>query len=269
MTSIRLATSAALVLLATSARAELVTRTVEFKQGDTVLQGFLAYETGGAARKPGVLVVHDWMGVSDDTRRRVEQLANMGYVALAADIYGKGVRPTNQQEALAQALKYLGDDRSLARARVLAAFHELAKQPNVDPSRIAAIGFCFGGSVALELARSGADLRGVVAFHAGLGTPNPADAKTFKAKVLVLTGADDPSVPDAQIKAFEDEMRAAGVDYTIVKYSGAVHAFTVRSAGSDKSKGAAYDARAERRAFQAMEDFFAEIFADGAAPAKR
>jgi len=259
---LRFVVAAALGFLVTSARAEIVTKTVEYKQGDTVLEGFLAYDTAGPARKPGVLVVHDWKGIGPGPKRRAEQLAKEGYVAFAADIYGKGVRPADAKEASATAGPYF-KDRSLARARVRAAFDELARQPNVDPARIAAIGYCFGGMVVLELARSGAGVVGVVSFHGIIDSPTPADAKNIKGKVLVLHGADDPYVPDTQVKAFEDEMRAARVDWQLVKYSGAVHAFAVAEAGNDPSKGAAYNATADRRSWKAMEDFFAEIFAKG------
>jgi dienelactone hydrolase len=244
----------------TTARAELVTKTVEYKQGDTVLEGFLAYESGGPARKPGVLVVHDWLGVSADTRKRAEQLAKMGYVAFAADVYGKGVRPANGKEAAPLAGKYKAD-RNLLRARVMAGFDELARQPNVEPDRIAAIGYCFGGTTVLELARAGAKVVGVVSFHGGLDSPTPADGKNIKGKVLALHGADDPFVSKADLEAFEQELRAAGVDWQLVKYGGAVHSFTIVGAGNDNSKGAAYNATADRRSWKAMEAFFAEIFA--------
>jgi dienelactone hydrolase len=260
--ALRFAVAVALGLAMTSARAEIVTKTVEYKQGDTVLEGFLAYDTAGAARKPGVLVVHDWLGVTADTKRRAEMLAKLGYVAFAADIYGKGVRPANGKEAGALAGQYKSGDRALLRARVTAGFKELASLPNVDPNHIAAIGYCFGGTTALELARTGANVVGVVAFHGGLDFPAPGDAKNIKGKTLILHGADDPFVPEAQVKAFEDQMRAAGVDWTLVKYSGAVHAFTIVGAGNDNSKGAAYNATADRRSWKAMEDFFAEIFAN-------
>jgi dienelactone hydrolase len=238
--------------------ADLTTRTVEYRQGDTVLEGYLAFDPSGPARKPGVIVVHDWLGVGKDTRARVEQLARLGYVALAADIYGKGVRPADAKEAAGLAGRYKGD-RALLRARVRAALDELRRQPQVDAARVAAIGYCFGGTTVLELARSGADVAGVVSFHGGLDTPAPADARNVKAKVLVLHGADDPYVPPAQVAAFEDEMRAAGVDWQLVKYSGAVHSFTIKDAGTDRSKGAAYDAAADRRSWEAMRAFLAEV----------
>jgi dienelactone hydrolase len=246
------------LLTATTARAELVTRTVEYRAGDAPLQGLVIQESGGPTLKPGVLVIHDWMGIGPYPRMRAEQLARLGYVAFVADVYGKEIRPADAKEAGAQAGKFK-KDRPLLRGRVLAALAELRKQPGVLPGKVAAIGYCFGGTAALELARAGADLAGVVSFHGGLDSPTPADAKAIKAKVLVLHGADDPYVPPAEVQAFEEEMRGGGVDWTLVKYSGAVHAFTQERAGNDNSKGAAYNATADRRAWQAMRDFFDEV----------
>ena len=250
----------AMTLITSTARAEIVTRTIEYKAGEATLEGLLVQETGGPARKPGVVVVHDWMGVGPYTRGRAEQLAKLGYVAFVADVYGKGVRPTSPKEAGAQAGKFK-QDRPLLRARMLAALAELRKQPNVIPGKVAAIGYCFGGTAALELARAGAELAGVVSFHGGLDSPTPADARAIKAKVLVLHGADDPYVPPAEVAAFEEEMRGGGVDWTLVKYSGAVHAFTIPGAGNDNAKGAAYNATADRRSWRAMRDFFDEVLA--------
>jgi dienelactone hydrolase len=145
------------------------------------------------------------------------------------------------------------------RARMQAALEYVRAQPQVDPKRVAAIGYCFGGTAALELARAGADVGGVVSFHGGLDNPQPS-GKSPTAKVLVLHGADDPYVPDAEVKGFEDEMRKAKADWQLVKYSGAVHSFTEKAAGNDNSKGAAYNATADRRSWEAMRAFFAEIF---------
>ncbi len=257
--AIRGALCAAALLAGTAARAELKTATVEYRQGDTVLEGYVAYDTAGPARRPGILVVPDWLGVEGYAKHRAEQLAALGYVAFAADVYGKGQRPADSKQAGALAGRLKGD-RPLLRARVQAGLAELRKLPQVDPAKVAAIGYCFGGTTVLELARSGADVAGVVTFHGGLDTPTPADARNIKAKVLVLHGADDPYVPPEQVKAFEDEMRAAGVDWQLVKYSGAVHSFTRPDAGSDNSKGAAYNARADRRSWIAMQDFLDELF---------
>ena len=248
----------AMTLLTSTAHAEIVTRTVEYRAGDAPLEGLVVQESGGPALKPGVLVVHDWMGVGPYARMRAEQLARLGYIAFVADVYGKGIRPASATEAGAQAGKFK-KDRPLLRGRVVAALAELRKQPGVIPGKVAAIGYCFGGTAALELARAGADLSGVVSFHGGLDSPTPADAKAIKAKLLVLHGADDPFVPPAEVLAFEQEMRSGGVDWTLVKYSGAVHAFTQEGAGRDNSKGAAYNATADRRSWQAMRDFFDEV----------
>ena len=246
------------LLPSVAAAADLVTRTVEYHQGDTVLEGVLVFDPAGPARRPGVLVMPNWLGVGPAARASAEKLARLGYVALVADLYGKGVRPAGGKEAGALAGR-LKADRPLLQARVNAALDELRHQPSVDPARLVAIGYCFGGMAALELARSGAPLVGVVTFHGSLGSPTPADARQIKGKVLALHGADDPFVPEAEVKGFEDEMRAAGVDWQLVKYSGAVHSFTDADAGSDNSKGAAYNAAADRRSWQAMQDFFAEV----------
>jgi dienelactone hydrolase len=237
--------------------ADLARATVEYKQGDAVLEGYLVLDPQNARKRPGVVVVPDWLGVGAESKRRADDLARLGYVALVADVYGKGVRPKDGSEAGPLAGRYKGD-RPLLRARVRAALDELLKQPAVDASRIAAIGYCFGGTTVLELARSGAPVAAVVTFHGGLDTPTPADARNVKGHVLVLHGADDPFVPPAQVAAFEEEMRAAGVDWELVKYAGAVHSFTNPGAGSDSSKGAAYTATADRRSWEAMKAFFAE-----------
>ena len=169
------------------------------------------------------------------------------------------MRPTNPKDAGAEAGKYRAD-RALLRARAQAALATLRQQPNVAQDKVAAIGYCFGGGAALELARSGADVAGVVTFHGSLDTPTPQDAKNIKGKVLVLHGADDPNVPRAAVLALEDELTAAKVDWQVVLYSGVVHSFTQPMAGNDKSKGSAYDPEADRRSWQAMKDFFTELF---------
>ena len=243
----------------TFAFAQLHTEAVEYKDGDTVLEGYLAYEESTKDIRPGVLVVHEWMGIGSYVKKRVEQLAQLGYTAFAADIYGKGIRPKNNEEAAQQAGIYK-NNRPLMRRRALAGLEVLKNQPLIDKTRLAAIGYCFGGTTILELARSGADLAGVVSFHGGLDTPNPDDAKNIKAKVLVLHGGDDPYVPGAQVLAFQDEMRKAHVDWQMITYGGAVHGFTNPGAGNDPAKGAAYNEKADKLSWEAMKQFFNEIF---------
>lgn len=246
-------------LAAPALRAEIKRQTVEYRDRDTVLEGVVVYDTDTAGKRPGVLVVHQWKGLGDYELKRAEMLARLGYVAFCADIYGKGVRAGSAQEAGQLAGKYKGD-RALLRARVNAALKALGEQPRVDPAKLAAIGYCFGGTTVLELARSGARIQGVVSFHGGLNTPAPADAKGIQGKVLALHGADDPFVPAAEVEGFAKEMRDGNVDWQLVSYGGAVHSFTDFGAGTDNSKGAAYNERADRRSWQAMKDFFAEIF---------
>lgn len=246
------------LLCTAPSQAELRTGVIEYRQGDTVLEGYLAYDSGLKGPRPGVLVVHEWTGINAYVKRRVEQLAQLGYVALAADIYGRGVRPKTPEEAAKVAAVYR-NDRALMRARAQAAVEMLRHQEGVDPKRIAAIGYCFGGTIVLELARSGADIAGVVSFHGGLDTPHPEDARNIKCKVLVLHGGDDPHVPIEQVTGFCQEMRKAGVDWQLIVYGGAVHSFTNPESGSDPSRGVAYSERADRRSWQAMRLFFDEI----------
>ena len=244
---------------ASVATAEVRTKVVEYKHGDAVLEGYLAWDDAVKGKRRGVLVVHEWTGLGSYAKMRAEKLAGLGYVAFAIDIYGKGIRPKTPQEAGAQAGIYKSD-RQLMRARALAGLNVLLGNEMCDTKRVAASGYCFGGTTVLEIARSGADIAGVVSFHGALDTPNPGDAKNIKCKVLALHGGDDPYVPRKDVEAFEDEMRAGSVDWQLNVYSGAVHSFTNPEAGDDNSKGAAYNAKADRRSWDAMKLFFAEIF---------
>jgi dienelactone hydrolase len=248
-----------LLCLAVSAEAAVKTKVVEYKQGETVLEGYLAWDDTRSATRPGILIVHEWTGINDHIKQRAVMLAKLGYVAFAADIYGKGVRPATQPEAAKTAGIYK-DNRPLLRARAQAGLEALKKQKSVDPRRIAAIGYCFGGTTVLELARDGADLKGVVSFHGGLSTPTPQDAGNIKGRVLALHGADDPFVKPDEVTAFQEEMRAGKADWQFISYGNAVHSFTNKAAGSDNSKGAAYNEKADRRSWEAMKVFFAEIF---------
>ncbi len=240
------------------AQAAVVIKTVEYKDGNTVLEGYLAYNDSIKGKMPAVLIVHEWTGIGPYVKGRAEQIAAMGYAAFAIDIYGKGVRPANTDEAGKQAAIYRSD-RQLMRRRAAAGLEQVKKFDFVDPNRIAAIGYCFGGGVVLEMARAGDNLKGVVSFHGNLDTPNPQDAKNIKAKVLVCHGADDPYVTPEQFTAFENEMRNAKVDWEMIIFGNAVHGFTNPEHGDDPSKGAAYNKQADLRSWQAMKDFFKEI----------
>ncbi len=239
--------------------AAVQTRVVEYKHGNQVLEGFLAYDDAVQGKRPGVLVVHEWWGLNDYIKKRAEQLAGLGYVAFAADIYGKGNRGTTAQEAGALAKTYLSN-RPLLRERAGAGLQVLEKADLTQPGKIAAIGYCFGGTTVLELGMSAAPLAGIVTFHGGLSFPNPGDFKNIKGKVLVLTGAEDPFVPPDQVLAFWQGMRDAGVDWQLNLYGGTVHSFTNPASGNDKSKGIAYSAEADRRSWEEMKLFFGEIF---------
>jgi dienelactone hydrolase len=243
---------------ALTAPAQIHTEAIEYKQGDTVLEGYLAYDSAVKGQRPGVLIVHQWKGLTDYEKKRAEMLARLGYNVFAVDIYGKGIRPQSNQEAGAQAGKYKSN-RDLLRARAQAGLAVLQGHELTDPKRVAAIGYCFGGTTVIELARSGADIAGVVSFHGGLDSPHPEDGKNIKCKVLALQGADDPFVPAKDLAAFEEEMRQAKADWQLVKYGGAVHSFTEKEAGDNPKAGAAYNEKADQRSWEAMKEFFGEI----------
>lgn len=250
-----------LIFLFTSlsfAQANLKTKSIEYKQGDTVLEGYLSYDDSFTGKRPGVLVVHEWKGLDPYVKMRSDMLAKLGYVAFAADIYGKGVRPENFEEAGRQAGKYK-NNRPLMRQRVLAGLEQLKAQPNVEPNQLAAIGYCFGGTAILELARAGADVKGVVSFHGGLSSPTPEDAKNIKARVLILHGADDPFVQPSEVAGFEKEMKDAKVNYQLIKYPGATHGFS-DPANTGEPKGALYNKEADEKSWKEMQKFFNEIF---------
>jgi dienelactone hydrolase len=240
-------------------RADLYMQTVSYRQGGEELKGYLAYDKAIAGPRPAILVVHEWWGLNDYIRRRVNQLADLGYIAFAADIYGNGLVTRDPQDAGKFAGRFRGD-RQLLRNRAIAGLQVLTGEPLADKKRVAAIGYCFGGTTVLELARSGAEVLGIVSFHGGLDTPNPADAKNIKGKVLALHGADDTFVPPQQVSAFQDEMRKANVDWQMVFYGGAVHSFTNPDSGSDPSRGMAYNEKADTRSWEHMKVFFTELF---------
>ncbi|MGT2425453.1 dienelactone hydrolase family protein [Amnibacterium kyonggiense] len=229
---------------------------VDYEADGVRYRGYLARPAAGHAPLPAVLVVHDWLGVTDATRMRCDMLARIGYLAFAADVYGADLRPS-EAEAAKVAGGFYGD-QARWRTHLRAALDRLTAEPDVDQDRLAAIGYCFGGSSALQLARDGAPLKSVVSFHGGLSTGPEGEAAAIRAKLLVLTGGSDPVVPDDAVRAFEEELRGApSVDWQVVTYSGAMHAFTVPTADAP-DHGAVYDERADRRSWTAMKDFFAE-----------
>jgi dienelactone hydrolase len=233
----------------TPAFAKVTTRTVIYKDGNTELEGFFAYDDERSSLRPGILVIHDWTGLQDYAKSRATQLAGLGYVAFAADIYGKGVRPTDTKECAVQAGTYK-NDLPLLRRRILLGLDQLKKKTNVDTAKLAAIGYCFGGTSVLELARSGADVRGVVSFHGGLSTTKPAKAGDIKARILVCHGGADSHV-NAEVPAFKAEMEKAKAQMEFITYEGAQHGFT--------KPGPAYQEKADKESWAAMKKFFAEI----------
>lgn len=255
----RLLVAMAMVLGSTALAEErkVLTQPVEYEVAGEKMEGFLAYplENGNGA---AIVVVPEWWGVNDYSKRRATQLAELGYAALAVDMYGKG-RVTNDPE---QAGKWAGEIRSkpeLLRQRFETGLGIVRDLKSVDRGRVAAIGYCFGGSVCLDMARAGLPLKGVVSFHGSLKTRTPAEKGKVRARVLVLHGADDPMVPAEEVAAFEREMKAADVQYRLVAYPGAVHSFT--NPGADKTgiPGVAYQREADEKSWEEMKGFLEEV----------
>ncbi len=255
----RLGLVLAAALLVAPGSADIKTRDVEYRQGDTVLQGFVAWDDAARGKRPGVLVVHEWWGMNQHARNQARRLAEAGYVGFALDMYGKGKVTTHPQDAQAFAGEVMKDPAVMA-ARFNAALEQLKHDPHVDSTRIAAIGYCFGGAVVLGMARSGADLAAVVTFHGALATQSPAQPGKVKARVLVLAGGADPFVPPEQVEAFKKEMQAAGARFDVVVYPGAKHGFTNPDAAQYGMKELAYDATADRESWAAMRKLFHEVF---------
>ena len=241
-----------------------VAKPVEWKIGSDTFSGYLVYDDSVKTPRPGLVMVPNWMGVTKDSVERAKAVAGDDYVVLVADVYGKGKRPKNAKEAGTFAGGLRGDDRTRLRARMdgaVAALKAQAAKSPLDAGRIGALGFCFGGSAVLELARGGSELAGVVSLHGGLAPgAKSATAAEVKTPLLVLNGADDKAVTDTDILAFEKEMDGAGADWQFVDFSGAVHCFAEPSAGNDPSTNCAYDERAAKRAYRMMDDFFEERF---------
>ena len=237
---------------------------LEYTAGGTVMRGYLTYDNAVEGKRPGVLVVHEWWGHNDYARRRAEMLADLGYIALAVDMYGDGKQAAHPDEAG----KFAGElkkNMPVAKARFLAAMELLQQHPKSDKQRIAAIGYCLGGGIVLEMARAGVELDGVVSFHGSLGTSQPIKPGVVKAKILVLNGADDPFVKPEQIASFKAEMNSADVDYEFVNYPGAKHSFTNPQAdafGKKFDMPLAYDKEADEKSWAKMQAFFKSAFAE-------
>jgi dienelactone hydrolase len=246
-------------LLGSPAAAKVVTQVIPLNHNGTIIKNYLVYDDAITGKRPGVLVVHEFWGLNDFARQRAEKVAELGYVALAADMYGEGKVTEDREEAR----RLAGHVRStpLMRERAQAALKVLAAHELVDPKRLAAIGFCFGGTTVLELAYSGAPVLGVVSFHGGLSVPKPEDWPKCRASFLILHGAEDPHIKPEDVAAFQAAMLQGGADWQMNFYGGAVHSFANPAAGSDKTKGVAYDPKAATRSWQAMQLFFKEIFA--------
>ncbi|HEV3085109.1 MAG TPA: dienelactone hydrolase family protein [Gemmataceae bacterium] len=248
------------LVLVGSASADLQTKKIAYKHGDLECQGYLAWDDAVQGPRPGVLVVHEWWGLNNYARGRAEQLAKLGYVAFAADMYGEGKVTEHPKEAGAMAAKVRANVQDW-RKRAATALDVLMAQPQCDKTRLAAIGYCFGGSTALELAYAGADLKAVVTFHAALPAPKAEEAKQIKATLLVCHGADDKFIPEQAIKSFRDALDKAGVKYEFVSYPDTVHSFTVPGADKHNIPGMKYNKSADEDSWKRLVALLAEKFA--------
>ncbi|HKU38580.1 MAG TPA: dienelactone hydrolase family protein [Polyangiales bacterium] len=241
-----------------SAQAEIKTAELDYKQGATVLQGFVAWDDAVKGKRPGVLVVHEWWGHNEHAREQARRLAKAGYVGFALDMYGKGkvaAHPNDAKTFMTEATA----DFKVEKARFDAALAQLKKRPEVNPKQIAAIGYCFGGAVVLDMVRVGEPLTAVATFHGALATKQPAK-KGIKPRILVMTGADDPMVPKEQVDAFKSEMTAAGARYEVIEYPGAKHAFTNPEADKHGMPGIAYNAKADQESWASLLTFLNDVW---------
>jgi dienelactone hydrolase len=235
---------------------------VEYKAQGTVLKGYIAYDEDIKGKRPGVLVVHEWWGLNDYARKRAIMLAGLGYTALAVDMYGGGKVAQHPEDAGKFSSEVM-KNMDVAKARFMAALDFLKQQPTADPHQIAAIGYCFGGGVVLQMAREGVDLKGVVSFHGSLATKEPAKSGTVKAKILVFQGGDDQFVTAEQVEKFRQEMKEAGADFRVVVYPGAKHGFTNPETDAYAKKfnlPLGYNAEADKESWSEMQKFFSGIF---------
>ena len=247
------------LLTAGSVQAKLVTQPVAYTHEGVQLEGYLAYDDAAAGKRPGVLVVHEWWGLNDYVRGRAEQLAEMGYVAFALDMYGKG-RMTDHPDQAGAWMKAVNSNMSLWLGRALAGLEVLKKQPQVDTGRLAAIGYCFGGATVQVLAYGGAGLKGVVSFHGSLVPPSAEQGERTRARMLICHGAQDPfNKPDA-LTAYVQALNATSIDWQLIVYGNTRHGFTNPGAGKFGMDALAYNPDSDRRSWQQMTSFFDEIF---------
>lgn len=250
------------LLFSSGLQAALHEQTVNYPAGDTTLKGYLVWDDAKGAKQPGVLVVHEWWGLNDYARQRAKMLAELGYTALAVDMYGEGKTSEHAAEAAAF-MNSVVEHAGVSQLRFTAALAFLKKQASVEPSKIAAIGYCFGGATVLNMARLGTDLAAVVSFHGSLATQTLARPGQVKARVLVFNGAADDFVSADSIAAFDQEMTQAGVDYRFVNYPGVRHGFSNPDAdrlGKANNLPIAYDAEADKQSWDAMQQLFSQIF---------
>jgi dienelactone hydrolase len=239
--------------------AKMRSEILEYHHGGVTFRGLAVHDPARTANLPGVLIVHEAWGLGEHVRERAERLAEYGYIALAVDMFGEGKQASSNEEGLGWTTA-LRADVPLLRARISAAHNALLACPQVDRDRVACIGYCFGGTTSLELARSGARVAGVVSFHGRLATTHPAEPGAVSARVLVCTGADDPFVPPAQVQDFIHEMTHAKADFQVITYGGAKHSFTNPRAGERNVPGLEYQRSADERSWAAMHVFFQDIF---------
>jgi dienelactone hydrolase len=254
---------AALILTAfvtTFAQAAIKTERVTYKDGEVELQGYFAWDDTIKGKRPGILVAHEWWGLNDYVRVRTEMLAKLGYVAFAADMYGKGKVTEHGNEAKVW-MEQISANTEAWRRRGLAGLELLRKHPMVDPSRLGAVGYCFGGATVMQLAYAGADLKGVVSFHGSLPAPTEEEGREIKARILAAHGAADAFVPPERVLQFQDALEQAGVDWTLISYGHARHAFTNPGAGKYGVENIQYNEKADKRSWAAMQAFFQEVFA--------
>jgi dienelactone hydrolase len=241
-----------------TAHAEIKTEAIDY-QADIALEGYLAYDDAIKEKRPAILVAHTRRGLGDFIRERTRELAKLGYVAFAADFYGKGIRPAEDEPSARESAK-MKSDRVLTRSRMNASYKVLLANALADANRTAVIGYCLGGLAALELARSGTPVLGTAVFHGTLTNPNPADAKNIKGHVLVMHGAEDRTAPFSEVQELIKEMRDARVNFDLELYSGTVHGFTQPHNGNDPTRRTAYNAHADKKSWAAMQAMFNDVF---------